>query len=769
MARISTYAIIPYILVCLTFGTGYSDLILMSVGIFTTINILRRKRIRISVILTVFTVAAYLNCINTCYVSHNPICGLAGKEITLKCVVDDMPSIDSKYINFTAKAVSAEIDGETVFLDGKVSVYTGTSVAIPKYGDLMEFETRIKLPYGKMNDGGFDYRNYLNSKGIIAVCNAKDNSIKNHGKYENVNYLLYSVNSLRTDLAAKCDAYMSKEAASFAKAFVLGYKGDMSEDTKNNLADAGLSHIVAVSGLHLSIMITIINLLISKLKSKRRVYIIPAINIVCSVFIAAFTGFSPSVIRAALMLIISNSAALVRRENDSLQSLSFALLIILLINPMAVHDVGLVLSASATLGIILLSKRIRSKLGHGRKFRFIRETLAVTLSAQIFTLPVMVIYFNSFSLYSAIINILIVPMLPYLMVLILLFLICPIIPVCQFLANGIWLWVSFILKVSEFTASIPFARVCIGFAKFSYIIILLFCAAWFIRKTVSTVSAKRNILYLAVSCISVILILFQPTGKDVKITAINTGYADCTLIQLPKGRTMLIDSGKTVPSESSERIIIPYLLQNGVHRIDYAVISKFTSNNVDGMMSMAEDFDVGCIIVPRYIPSENESQANKIFDFCRENDIPLYMMDEGNTFSPSPGVNITVHSPKNGYTYDANNGSLVFKLSAYGKSVLFTGDIDNRSRGVLAEFNPDIESDILKIPRHGSSSKADEEFLTATNPKIAYIFTSNNDQYIKQRENTLELLSEKGIVTFETNIKGTLKFTIKPDGNIYTD
>lgn len=766
MARISLYAIIPYVLVCLTFGTVYSDILLMAIGIFTAINLLRRKRIRISVITVLFALVAYLNCFNAYSTGNKPFRELAGREITLRCVVDNMPSMGNESVSFTAKVISANIDGKAVLLDNKIAVYTDSSGQLPKYGDLLEFETEIKLPHSKMNDGGFDYRNYLNSKGIYALCNVNADKITNHGKYGEANPLLYSINSLRGHLAAKCDTYMSKDASSFTKAFVLGYKGDMSENMKDNLSAAGISHIVAVSGLHLSIVMAIINLLIGRLKSKRRVYIIPITNILGSVFISAFTGFSPSVVRAALMLIISNSAALVRRENDSLQSLSFAVLIILLINPFAIYDVGLVLSAAATLGIILLGNRISHRLKNRVKLKFIRETLAITFAAQIFTLPVMIICFNSFSLYATLLNILIVPTLPYLMGLIIIFLVCPVVPVCWFMANGIWLWVSFILKLSEFTASLPFARVCIGFAKFSYIAMLSLCAIWFIRKTVITVSAKRNVLYLTTSCLAVILILFQPTGKDVKITAINTGYADCTLIQLPEGHTMLIDGGSTVPSDSAERIIIPYLLQNGVHKIDYAVMSQFTKYSTDGIISFAENFDVGCIIVPRYIPDENINEAKKIFEFCKKTEIPLYMMNDGDAFSPADGVNIHIYSPTDGYKYHTNGGSLVFKLSAYGSSALFTGNIDSRTSAILAEFNPDIDADIVKIPNHSSYSIEDEKFLSVVKPKVAFVFTDNNPGHTRQRKAVTEFFSEKDILGFQTH-NGTIEFTIKQNGNIY--
>lgn len=767
MVRIPLYAIIPYLIVCLTFNTAYADLFIMAVMVFTATNLIRKKRVGISVVVAVFTVIAYLNCFNAYSVDNKPAYNLIGQEITLKCVVDDMPKVDDGSMRFTAKTVSAEINGETITLGEKISVFTDTTTSIPKYGDLLEFQTKIKLPSTAMNIGGVDYKNYLNAKGIHFLCNTNSDDITNHGKYDKVNPVLYNINLLRSNLAGKCDSYMSKDAASFTKAFVLGYKGDMSEEMKNAFSGSGISHIVAVSGLHLSIMIAIINLLVCRLKLKKRVYIIPALNIVCSLFIMAFTGFSPSVVRAAVMLIISNSAALAKRESDSLQSLSFAFLIILLINPLAVHDIGLILSVAATLSIILFGEKISRYLKNKIKIRFIRDTLAITLAAQVFTLPFMIIYFNSFSLFATITNMLIVPTLPFLMGLIIAFLICPVAPLCWFMANGVWLWVSFILKISEFIASVPYAKVCIGFGKFCYMAVLSVCALWFIRKTITTISAKKNFIYFAISCLAVVLLIFPPTSKNVKISAINTGYSDCTLIQLPQGRTMLIDGGDAEFRDSANEIIIPYLLQNGIHKIDYAVISDFTENSTKGIISLANNFDVRCILVPQYIPDENKDIADKVFRFCEEKNIELHMLEEGDTFFPADGVIIDIYSPKKHYTYEANDGSLVFELSAYGRSILFTGNIGSKTKTILTEFRRDINADIIKLPNHNYNPDEDKNFLDMVNPMIAYVFTDNNIYREKQRENTSKNLTEKGILTYMTSDMGTIRLTIKPDGNIY--
>ncbi len=768
MTRISLYALIPCVLVSLVFGTAYLDLCLLTVVFAAVINLIRKRSVAASVLMLAFTVISAISCGNTFALSNKSFYPLLEEAVTLKCVVDETPAIDADGGSFTAVMVSALHHGEEIALDGKVTVHLNGGDISLSYGDLIEFKTRLTLPSESLYAGGFSYRSYLRSMGVHIVCTAYDFATVNHGTYEGVNPVTHKIFRLRRSLLEKCDQYFNGDTAAFIKALLLGYSSDISENMSDNIRRAGISHVIAVSGMHLSILMIIINAFIRRLKFSGSVIVAPVLSILCTLFITALTGFSPSVKRAAIMLIISNSASIFRRENDSLQSLSFAIVILLLANPFAILDVRLALSASAVLGIILLSPVISRALGRLIKIGALREIIVITLAAQIFTAPLSVIFFNTISVTGVVTNLLVIPIIPYLMGTGVLFLFMSFQPLAEFLSDGMWLAVNAITKAAELVSSIPFAQVEVGFAKFIYITVLAAVAVYLIKKTVGCEKRGRSVAYFCISCAATVLIFFPPVAGDMDITAINVGQGDCTLIELPGGKTMLIDGGGGLAEDYdvAERIIRPYLIEHGISKIDYAVISHFHSDHAEGILNLAESFPIGCIIAPDYLKGDGSGIVERLFDICKSRRIPLYLMDRGDTLTPEKDVSLTVYSPDFPYVYNDNDASLVFKISAFGRSLLFTGDIEYYGRRMLARNPQEIQADILKAPHHGDYTIADAELLQAVNPDTVYVCVGANNTYGHPSEETVELYADRGINVLRTDIDGTLKFKIKRNGKL---
>lgn len=771
MSRISLYALIPYALACITFGTEYFDLYISAFLILSVMNFIRRRKTGATVFILLFVIIGCIRCADVYPDDNKAFYPLLDEPASLTCIVDDIPSNTDEGISFTAEMISAVSRGEKFQLNGKVFVYvSGRNMEI-NHGDMLDFKTVISLPADNLNTGSFSYRQHLRSQGIYAACNTYDFSVTNHGKYDKVNPLIYNITSLRKSLIEKCNAYFDSDTAAFMKALLLGYKSDMTDDMKAYITRSGISHIISVSGLHLSILMIIVNAFIRRMKFRGSMFVIPFLNILCALFITVLTGFSPSVNRAAIMLIISNSASMFYRENDSLQSLSFAVLILLLINPCAIHDVRLVLSAMSTLGIILYYEKLSFGLRRFLKFKKLCNGCAMTLSAQALTIPFCVLYFNTVSVLGIVTNLIVVPIIPYLMGLGVVFLIAsmtPIITATEFLSGGIWLSVSLILDIARMIAKVPFAQAEMGLATFVYIAVL--CAVIFclMRKTVTSRKLYKNLIRSCISCIAVFFLFLPPNPGYFRITVINVGQGDCTLLQFPNSKTMLIDGGGDPISsyDTAENIIRPFLIQNGIARIDYAVISHFDTDHCDGILNLADDFKIGCIIAPDYLKAARPEILRHTFDICGQLNIPLYLMDKGDDFSPSPEVNFTVYSPDVSLTYDENNSSMVAKVSAFGKSVLLTGDIEDYAKKILSESDAEIDADILKSPHHGSYTVADEDFLRAVNPDIVYICVGKNNTYGHPSKELLELYADYGIDVFRTDIDETIRFTIRKNGDI---
>ncbi len=767
MKRISLYVLIPCLLMILFFKTEYFDAYILTIAIFSIINFIRRKHTTKFILILFFTVFSFFNCTSTYSLCNKSFYPIIDKPATVVCAVDETPVYDEDRILFTANLISAVSMGETIELNGKIRVFVNGTDADIDYGDKIEFKTSVTLPDENENDGSFNYREYLRSQNIHIVCEASDFAISNHGTYENINPLIHKIFVLRDAMLQKCDRYLNGDISSFLKAILLGYKADMPEDIATSVKRAGISHIVSVSGMHLSVMLIIINFLLQKLKFKGCVFIIPVFNIISAVFITAITGFSPSVKRAAIMLIISNSAALVYRENDSVQSLAFAMLILLMANPFSLFDVRLVLSAVSTLGIILLYDKVDKILSRFIKPSFIRTTLSMSVSAQIAASALCVYYFSTISTLGIVTNLIVVPMMPYLMGNSIAFMIFPFDVIAKFLSNGIWLMIKFILIISEYISAFPFAILETSIIQFMSSVLLTIFAVYMIKKTIKCRCFYKNAIRFSIACIAVILIFFPPKSNNVKLTVINVGQGDCTLMEFPDGKTMLIDGGGMAKSDydTAEKIIKPFLIRNGTNKIDYAVITHFHEDHANGIINLADDFNIGCIITPNYFKAGTENVLKSVFDVCCDSNIPLYMIDKDDDFNIGDIASFEVLSPDNKYIYDENNASLVFKITVYGKSILFTGDIESYTQQILLQ-NDNISCDILKTPHHGSYSPSFEKFLNSASPEYAYICVGENNNYGHPDDKILHLYADKNVTVLRTDLDKTLKFTINKNGKI---
>lgn len=758
MSRISIYALLPFIIFPIAFNTAYFDVILLSGLIVLFANLIRRKHLSKTVVLLFFTILSVSLCSSKFSLCDKSFYELIDKPVTLTLTVDETPKYETDRIQVIARLNSAVYKDKHFDLKGKIMVFIkGNDIDI-SYGDSISFKTIINLPHDNMNDGGFSYENYLRSQDVHLVCNASDFSVINHGTAENVSPILVSIFRLRDALIKKCGMYFGGDTLAFLKALLLGDTSNISDELKADLSRSGISHVVSVSGMHLSIFMIILNLFLQRREFKWSNFILPVLNILIALFLTAVTGFSPSMKRASLMLIISNCVFMMYRESDTLQSLCYALLIMLLDNPFAICDPSLSLSAVAVLGIILFYSRLNEKL-LWIKWKTFREIVVMSISAQITTFPLCVYYFNTISVLSIVTNLLTLPLVPFIMGMGILFLAMPIGFMAKFISGGLWLGVNIILYFSRCIASNPFSQIQIGFLRFICISALILLIVILMRRTITCNKPYKNILYLFASTIALALIFFTPYTNNFTITAINVGQGDCTLIEFPSGKTMLIDGGGRISGDSKTADIIkPYIINRGIRKIDYALISHYHTDHIKGILELAEDYKIGCIIAPDYFNEESQNATEQMLIICKEKDIPLYLVNKGDKFSPDRNSEVVILNPDSKFIYDTDNCSIVAKITCYGKSLLTTGDIDYYTKSLLLETDADIKSDILKASHHGDYTPIDEEFIKAVSPDDVYICVGENNTYGHPKQETINILEKSNINIHRTDIDGTLKF-----------
>lgn len=370
-----------------------------------------------------------------------------------------------------------------------------------------------------------------------------------------------------------------------------------------------MSHILAVSGMHISYLILGVNCLFKSVLGKK---IAQVITIIVLLFYSGIIGFSASITRAVIMGIMVILSKLIHRKNDIYTSIALSLIVILLYNPYSILKVGLQLSYGGTLGILLFNKTI-SKLFNlkslykkeNKIIEKLKDILSVTFSAQIIILPIILFHFNSLGIYFIITNILVSFIIGPIILLGFLFIISTFIN--DLLSKSFAFVLSFGIKILIQISNIsklPFAKIYVPTIKIwqmiIYILIVFTCKRLYLlykKKNINMTERRlKNLIafFKYKSCknkkkILVLLLIFilivssiKFFSRDLKIYFIDVGQGDSSLIATPQDNTILIDGGGSISSsfDVGKQIVIPYLLDRGFSKLDYIFISHFDQDHV---------------------------------------------------------------------------------------------------------------------------------------------------------------------------------------------
>ena len=381
-----------------------------------------------------------------------------------------------------------------------------------KYGMEIILEGKYIEPTEDRNYKGFNYKEYLKTKKIYGSFKAEKISVI---KENNVNFILRISNNTRNKVIEIAKKILPKETSSLLIGILIGERQYISEDITENFSKSSLSHILAISGSHISYIIIGITFILTKSRtSKKGMYIITILSLIFFIFI---TNFSPSVIRACIMGIIVLFAKIVYRKPDILTSISVSLLIILIDNPFAIKDIGLQLSYLGTIGIVYLNKPIANFLEKYMKKK-IAKILAITISAQIMVLPVTVINFNNISTVFIISNIIATPLTGGIILLgyanVLIGVIS--LDIAKIIAILTHSFVQLLIWTAEFTAKIPYSSITtITPHLITVIYYYIFIYAIWRKKLVKKASIIFLILIICITSIDIIPKKFKIHFVDV--------------------------------------------------------------------------------------------------------------------------------------------------------------------------------------------------------------------------------------------------------------
>lgn len=546
------------------------------------------------------------------------------------------------------------------------------------------------------------------------------------------------------------------DAAPFAKALLLGDSTDIGYELNTAFKIAGIRHVIAVSGLHVSILFAAIYILAGK-----RRYLTALIGIPAVLLFAAVAGFQPSVTRASIMQCVMMLSLLWKREYDPATALSFAALGMLVVNPLVITSVSFQLSVASMAGIFLYSapisgwlldeKRLGRWKGRGLKPRLARwfsSGVAVSISAGVFTTPLVALYFNTVSLIGTLTNLLtlwIISFVFYGIILVCIFgLFWPAGSV--FLAAVVAYPIRFVLGTAMILAEFPLAAVytysdwIVYWLIFVYILFAVFLIA----------RRKRPGVFACVVTIALCAALFAswlPWEKDgCRVTVLDVGQGQSILLQ-SEGKTFLVDCGGDYDDAAAD-IAAETLLSRGISHIDGLVLTHYDADHAAGAPLLLTRIGVDCLILPAF-PDEAGIRDKTV------NTRDEKVVEAGSPITLRYGTaKLTVIPPQSAETDNESSLCVLFQTENCG--ILITGDLDAKGERMLLERYALPDIDLLVVGHHGSKNATTEELLAAVKPETAVISVGKNNHYGHPVEETLERLLSAGCRVYRTDRDGTI-------------
>ena len=566
----------------------------------------------------------------------------------------------------------------------------------------------------------------------------------------------YYPEKLRMQIIQRIESIFPQDEASFAKALLLGDRSGIDYETNTSFKISGISHIVAVSGLHVSILLGIAAMLTGK---RRLLLFVTGIPLLC--LFAAVTGFTPSVTRACIMQAMLLTAMLINKEYDPPTALSAAALLMLIANPMVIISVSFQLSFACMIGIFLFSNRIfnwildKNWLGSGKgnrllsRFkRWLAGNVAVTLSASVMTTPLVVVYFGTVSLVSVLTNLLVVWIISFIFYGVLLA--CGI-SLVSLLAGKVVAWlivwpIRFVLGVSKLLASFPLAAVytesvyVVAWLVFVYLLLAVFLCM-----------KKKPVLvfgFISTVCLCVCLVLswIEPLLDPCRMAVLDVGQGQCVLLQ-SDGRTFLVDCGGSSDWNSADKAA-ETLLSQGICKLDGVIVTHYDEDHAGGIPYLLSRVPADTIYLPDMV---DEKGLSKHIREKAGDSVQTVSSDISLSFG---STNIIIYGPE---SYNLENESSLCVLFRREKcDILITGDRGSLGESLLLHRTELPKLDVLIAGHHGSAGSTGIELLRQTEPEYVLISVDRNNRYGHPSDKLLERLDQFGCIVYRTDLHGTI-------------
>ncbi len=616
------------------------------------------------------------------------------------------------------------------------------------------------------NPGNFDTKKYYAARGIYIQLKAEQIKILNAKHYP----MRETLFRLRMAWKTLLFDQLGEQYGSVMAAMLTGEKSELDEETSKLYKQIGISHILAISGLHMSF----IGLGVYRLLRKLGISFINA-GVASFLFLAAYTvltGCGVSSIRALFMFFIRMGAEITGRDYDMATAMGVTAVGMCFKEPLYLLDEGFLLSYIALAGITIV---VPSMLVWVNPQKKATKALIAGLAIQINLLPVLLYFYYEFSTYAVLINCLVLPGMGAVLGAGML---------GSFVGIFWWKGANIIFYVAKYmlvwyetlgkgVCKLPASVVITGKPMFLgvclyYLILYAVCYSVIRMTDTKRKIRKGRVAVIFTLTLSSVLFLScmlpkREQGKLI-VTMLDVGQGDGIYIRTPGGQTMFVDGGSSNVTNVGEKRIGPFLKSKGVRTLDYVLISHGDADHKNGIEELLTDQQCGIRIDTLLLPPKNvwDEGIEKLVSLAKENDTKVLEFKEGQTMEDEL---FCMECLAPGKTYEGkagNEASMVFEIRYQTFRMLFTGDLEGTGERNLEESGMLKRCTVLKVAHHGSKNSTSEKFIKEVKPSIALISSGIHNRYGHPDCETLQRLEQHGCYIFQTQKNGAI--TLKTDG-----